>query len=67
MCALFWYRALFSKNVLLHGLYKSLAPVRLVTEFLQKSSAPNARESATECSILLKTENVYLEGMSFFV
>ena len=46
---------------------KSLAPVRLVTEFLQKSSAPNARESATECSILLKTENVYLEGMSFFL
>ena len=45
---------------------KGLAPVRLVTEFLQKSSAYNVRESVTECSIL-QTENVYpFEGMSLF-
>ena len=45
---------------------KGLAPVRLVTEFLQKSSASNVRESAIECSTL-QTENVYpFEGMTLF-
>ena len=46
---------------------KDLAPVRIVTEFLQKSSASNVRESATECSILQTENAVYpFKGMSLF-
>ena len=58
----------FSNNGSLHDLYKSLPPVRLVSEFLQKFSAPNVTESATECSIL-QTENALcpFEGMCLFL
>ena len=46
---------------------KDLAPVRLVTEFLQKSSASNVREPATECSTLQTENAVYpYKGMSLF-
>ena len=50
-----------------YGLYKSHAPLAgLLPSFVQKSSALNVKESATEYSIL-QTENVYsFEGMSRF-